>query len=139
MSGAVRRRLAITLGAVLLAGCAGTVYDASEVRPTSVDTTTTTTLPSGTVDELLPRLVDEAASLSGVMDTGGDRVAVGERLQALWNVIRPQMDAVRPDDVGPFEAALALSMRAVNLGRRADADKAAKNLDILTRTYLRAG
>jgi len=118
----------------LLAGCAGTTYDPASAPATAVSTTTTA-VPSGSIDELLPRLLDEAASLSTVLDKRGDAAEVGQRIQALWNVIRPEMDATNPKMVGSFEAALALSMRAVNKGRRADADKAAKNLKLLIDHY----
>lgn len=123
------------LASVTIGACAGTVYDPAASVPTTAPATSTT-LPTGTVSELLPRLLDEAASLSTVLDERGDVRGVGQRIQELWNVIRPQMDESNPKAVGPFEAALALSMRAVNKGRRADADKAAKNLKILVDHYL---
>ena len=123
------------VGTITLSACTGTTYDATESVPQTT-TVVSTTLPSGTVADLLPRLLDEAASLSTVLDQRGDVRGVGQRIQNLWNVIRPQMDEVDPRAVGSFEAALALSMRAVDHGRRADADKAAKNLRILVDHYL---
>lgn len=125
---------AALIASPLIAGCSGTTYDAAESAQTA-EPATTTTLPSGTIDELLPRLLDEAASLSTVLDERGNTAEAGERIQALWNVIRPEMNATQPEMVGSFEAALALSMRAVTKGRRADADKAAKNLKLLIDHY----
>ncbi|MEN9504575.1 MAG: hypothetical protein RI958_501 [Actinomycetota bacterium] len=127
------RRPSMTLVAVLagcvtmsMAACTAT-YDASLVEDTTV-AATTTTLPVGTTDELLARLLDEATALSGIMAEDGDRRAALERIELLWGAAEPGVRATRADLVPGFERAIAMCQRAVQYQRAADADKAARNI-----------
>jgi hypothetical protein len=131
----VRSNIAVAVaGLSLLYGCSATTYD--QTLETTVEVATTTTLPTGSAGDLLPRLADEAASLSGVMIDGGDASAVGERIAALWDAASTEVNEQRPDLVDGFERSVALSTKAVQYKRAADADKAARNFQALIDAYL---
>ena len=104
-----RRRAAGALCFVALAACAETTVD-------PVDTTgpaTSTTIPSGTPEELLARLLVEVSALSEhVVDNEGDDAALA-RIEALWAVAAPQIEEAHPDLAPDFGAALALVHRSV--------------------------
>jgi hypothetical protein len=123
--------------AAVLAACTPTTYDSSLATPASV-AVTTTTLPSGTAAELLPRLRGEAALLSGVLLDGGDAVAVAERIAALWDASEREVGATRPDLVDSFDDTVAMARTAARFSRAADADKASRNFDALVTSYLGA-
>jgi hypothetical protein len=134
-----RRPAAAVLLAVavpLAAGCASTTYDETLATSATTAVATTTTLPTGTADELLERLRAEAASLSTVMIDEGDDDAVVARISALWDAASREVGATRPDLSVSFENAVALSRKAVQFGRAADADKASLNFDALVDAYL---
>jgi hypothetical protein len=86
--------------------------------------------------KLLPRLRDEAASLSGVMMDEGDADAVAERVVALWEAVGQEVGRTRPDLVASFDDNIALVLKAVQFSRAADADKASKNFDALVDAFL---
>lgn len=121
--------MAAGLAAALLVGCAPTTYDASratvEVVPTS------TTIPTGTTPELLQRLTTESSALSGVMIAAGDASAAVRSIDAVWDVVRDDVQQQRPDLIEEFDANVAKLRDAVQFRRAADADKAAKNIDAL--------
>jgi len=135
------RRSALTVSLVITvavgaSACASTTYDETLATSPVTAEVTTTTVPTGTPEELLPRLIDEAASLSGVMIAEGDDRAVADRIVALWEASRPAVAATRVDLVASFEASVALVQKAVDFSRAADADKASKNLDALVDAFL---
>ena len=126
----------LSLGATLSA-CAATTYDSS------VSTTiagqaeaVTTTLPSGTAAELLPDLVAEAASLSDLIVTKGEDIATAERIASLWQAVRQEVAASRPELLGDFEANVRRCLTAAQRDRPADADKAYVNLQALADSFL---
>lgn len=125
--------VAVTL---LATGCASTTYDETLATTATTAVATTTTVPTGTAAELLPRLRDEAASLSGVMIDEGDADAVAERIVALWEAAGQEVGRTRPDLVDSFDDNVALVLKAVQFSRAADADKASKNFDALVDAYL---
>jgi hypothetical protein len=118
---------------VALSSCA-TTYDEALVKDTSP--ATTTTLPAGTAEQLLPQLQAEADSLSGVMIAEGDDEAVSEQIASLWAAARDQVNGDRPDLIPAFDQNVALVAKAVKFKRAADADKAAKNLTTLVEAFL---
>jgi hypothetical protein len=127
----VRRTLAlVALTAVSLTACTAT-YDASLVDDTTVIVQTTTTLPTGTTDELLVRLLDQTSALSGVMIDGGDRRAALAQIELLWAAAEPGVRSERADLVPGFERSIEMCQRAVQFQRAADADKAARNIAAL--------
>ena len=117
-------------GMLAVQGCAATTYDESLDTSETV-AATTTTLPTGTAAELLPRLAIEAAGLSAVMIAEGDASAVVDRAAALWAAARPEVARDRPELLGDFDANVERLATAVRYKRAADADKAAANLQVL--------
>jgi hypothetical protein len=124
--------LAAACAAMPLAGCS-TTYDEALVRDTTP--ATTTTLPSGTTTELLERLRTESLRLSGVMIDGGNARQAYDSLSDLWDAARPDVAAQRPDLLDGFDRALAMCQNAVQYKRGADADKAARNIDVLVSAW----
>jgi hypothetical protein len=129
-----RLAAAWTLAAVLAAGCA-TTYDATDAT-VPANSTTTTTIPSGAAAQLLPRLVTEATSLSGTMIASGDVAGQLQRIQALWDAVRPEVGRTRPELLGDFLANIDRIRRGVQFRRAADADRGAKNLTQLVKAFL---
>jgi hypothetical protein len=125
--------VAIALGA---AGCAKTTIDTSVTTEPSVQTTTT--IPSGTAGELLPRLVTEAGKLSdaiGNNDHKGEQMAI---VNNLWTGVRPAVATADGVAALSFDAAIELCQRAAKFNRPADADKCFRNLTALTDAFLAA-
>jgi len=117
-----------------LGACAPTTYDSELVATTT--TAVTTTVPTGTAVDLLPRMVVEGQSVGGLMVDDGDARAAVERLTALWNVGRDEVAASRPDLIDGFDQQVDRFQRAVQYKRAADADKSARNLVVLVDAYL---
>ena len=117
-----------------LGACAATTYDSELVATTTI--AVTTTVPTGTAVDLLPRMVVEGQSVGGLMVDGGDARAAVERLTALWNVVRDEVAASRPDLIDGFDQQVDRFQRAVQFKRAADADKSARNLVVLVDAYL---
>jgi hypothetical protein len=127
--------VAVPIVAVLgLGACAATTYDSELVATTTI--AVTTTVPTGTAVDLLPRMVVEGQSVGGLMVDGGDARAAVERLTALWNVVRDEVAASRPDLIDGFDQQVDRFQRAVQYKRAADADKSARNLVVLVDAYL---
>jgi hypothetical protein len=124
--------LSAALGIASLAGCA-TTYDAALVPDTTP--ATTTTLPTGTTDELLEQLRSQSLSLSAIVIDGGDSSEAYDALSDLWAAARPDVVAERPDLIDGFDRALAMCQQAVQYQRGADADKAARNIDVLVSAW----
>ena len=117
-----------------LGACAATTYDSELVATTTI--AVTTTVPTGTAVDLLPRMVAEGQSVGGLMVDGGDSRAAVERLTALWTAVRDEVAASRPDLIDGFDQQVDRFQRAVQFKRAADADKSARNLDVLVDAYL---
>lgn len=124
--------LSAALAVASLAGCA-TTYDAELVPDTAP--ATTTTLPAGTTAELLERLRTQSVSLSSIVIDGGDSREAYDSLADLWAAARPDVAAERPDLIDGFDRALAMCQKAVQYKRGADADKAARNIDVLVSAW----
>ena len=131
----VRLTIAVVAVAFGLSACSPTTYDETLATTVTIETTTTT-IPSGAAADLLPVLLDEARSLSGVMIDDGDTGPVVERITALWDAARAEVLEQRPDLIDGFDASVALANKAVQFKRAADADKAARNFDVLVKAYL---
>jgi hypothetical protein len=131
------RNLLVTaalVAALSASGCAATTIDSSVTEAPAV--AVTTTLPTGTAAELLPRLVTEAGKLSDVIGSSGDK---GDQLLVitdLYDAIRPEIaenDGVAAES---FDAAIELCRRGTQFNRPADADKCFRNLSALADAYL---
>jgi hypothetical protein len=125
---------ALCVAVLGLGACAATTYDSELVATTTI--AVTTTVPTGTAVDLLPRMVVEGQSVGGLMVDGGDARAAVERLTALWNVVRDEVAASRPDLIDGFDQQVDRFQRAVQYKRAADADKSARNLVVLVDAYL---
>lgn len=124
--------------ALLLVACAPTTYDTSITTtvPGAADSTTSSTLPTGSAAELLPRLVEEASGLSRLILDGGQDGAAARRITELWDAVRAEVEAARPDLAPDFAANVARTERAAERNRAADADKAYVALKALADAYL---
>lgn len=125
------RRLGVAaLALVTLGACAETTVDTTE-DTTEIDASTpstSTTIPVGTTDELLTRLVDETTALSERIVENEGQVEALARIEALWAAVAPDIEADHPDLLDEFESAMDYARRAVERRRPADADKASRNL-----------
>jgi hypothetical protein len=126
--------LAVALTASM-AGCAKTIIDTSLTTPESSGATTTVFAPTGTTAELLDQLLTEAGAL-------GDRIADNEgqqdafaRIETLWSLVGPDIEAQQPELVPGFQSAIDLLQTGVQRRRPADADKATNNLRTLIAAY----
>src|SRR5687767_2443436 len=92
----------VGLLAVVSSGCATTYDDSLATQQAS--TSTSSTLPTGSPDELLPRLVEEAAGLSGLMIVGSDAGGSVQRIEELWAAVADEVNRDRPDLLASFAA-----------------------------------
>jgi hypothetical protein len=133
---------ALNLAALVLVGCLG--LGATGCAKTTIDPTvttepaetTTTTVPTGTPSQLLPRLLAEVAKLSdaiGENDHKGEQITL---VNDLWSALRPEIAAVDGVEVLTFDGMIALCQRAEQFNRPADADKCFRNLTTLSDAYL---
>jgi hypothetical protein len=134
-----RRRAISFLGTIvaivtLTVSCAATTYDTSISTQTAAPTTTV--VPVGTAADLLPQLVDEAAGLSKVITDGGDKLAVVERMEALWSAVRTEVTAGDRDIAVEIEAEIGKGRAAATFNRPGSADKVYRNLNALVQAYL---
>lgn len=112
-----------------LVGCAPTTYE------TSASTTVvaaTTTIPTGPVDELLPRLRRTMLTLSSFIGpnasgstTSGKNEVLAE-IEALWSAAETEVTSLSPESAESIGRMVDLARTAVERNRPADADKAAK-------------
>ena len=114
--------------------CAPTKYD--ETVATGSVLETTTSLPGGAADDLLPRIVGEAAALSEIIANKGDDGAAAARITALWAAAVDEVSVTRPDLLPDLQANVERCSVAAKFNRPADADKAFRNLTVLVDAYL---
>lgn len=112
-----------------LVGCAPTTYE------TSASTTVvaaTTTIPTGPVDELLPRLRQTMLTLSSFIgpnasgSTSSGKNEVLAEIEALWSAAETEVTSLSPESAESIGRMVDLARTAVERNRPADADKAAK-------------
>jgi hypothetical protein len=120
--------------ALSLTACDSVTYDASATTASKV-TTTTVYHPTGSTKELLASIATQVDGLSEHLVDNQGQSDVLDRIQAEWAVVRPTIESQRPELLAGFDAVLAQVERSVVRRRPADADKAAKNLAILIRSY----
>ena len=118
------------VAAVALAGCKST-YDASLVTTPGTVAATTTTLPSGTVAELLPRMLDEVKGLSELVAANSGDDASATRIEQYWAAMKAEITQQHPDLVDAFEFVVRRCRAAADRSRPADADRAYKNLQTI--------
>ena len=126
-----RRSIGLVAGALVLSACGATVYDESAASSTMA--ATTTTLPTGTAAELLPRLVAAMSNLSILIGPvpddlrpDGDKRQQLAEIEALWDAVEREVTADDPESAETLTRMVDLARQAVEKNRPADADKAAK-------------
>jgi len=123
---------ATCLGACVLGACSSTI-DSSVTTRASI--APSTTVVSGTPDELLAAIAAEVGELSEkLVDNRGQGEALA-RVQAQWEAVRPVVESDRPELLAGFESAIGQVERAVERRRPADADKAARSLASLIAAF----
>jgi hypothetical protein len=131
------------LAAVLLTAtaCAETVVEvdapaAGDELPGTAATLPSTTLPvAGSAAELLPEMATEMSRLSSMISADGDERATIARIESIWVVARPEVEAQRPELVGGIDTTVEMARTAVVRVRPADADKAFALLTDLVDRY----
>lgn len=124
-----------TSAALGTAACSST-YDASLATPASTVPTTSSTLPSGTVAELLPRMLDEVKALSEKVAANEGDNASAALIDQYWQAMRAEVEAQHPDLVDGFEFVVRRCQAAADRRRPADADRAYRNLQTIADTLL---
>jgi hypothetical protein len=116
---------------VISTGCA-TTYDRTAETTVAPISASTTTLPSGTVEELLPRLIEAMTGLSSLIgpnQSGRTKAGKADQLaliNALWNAAETDLILVDPVAAESIGRLVDLSNNALITNRPADADKAAR-------------
>ncbi len=127
--------VAITaITAISLSACAKTTIDSSITAAPAV--AVTTTLPTGSASELLPRLVTEAGKLSNIIGSAGNKTDQMQLINNLWAASRAEVAAKDADIAVTFDAAIDLCAKGAQFNRPADADRCTRNLTTLTTSYL---
>jgi hypothetical protein len=124
-----RRSIAISIAtATLLSACATTIDDGAtptEATPATSLEATVEPAPSGTPDELLAEMATAMSRLSSEVAEDGDaEQRTLADIEAIWVVLRPQVDATHPELVNGFDTTVDMAGTAVRRVRPADADKA---------------
>ena len=115
----IPRLIAVSTTTLLISACGATTYDS-------------TTLPSGTLDELLPRLAEAMnglSSLIGPNQSGKTKAGKADQLwliNALWNAAETELITIDPVAAESLGRMVDLSNTAVTANRPADADKASR-------------
>lgn len=129
-----RHPLSLALLLISTASCASTTYDTSISIGTPAPTTTV--LPTGSAAELLPQLISAASTLSTSIADQDDKLAVVERLEALWAAVHDEVAGRDRDIATEIEAEIAKGRSAAELNRPGAADKVYRNLTALVQAYL---
>jgi hypothetical protein len=136
---AVTRLVIVALATTILASCADTVIedptDADTALDGSASPTTTAFEIDGTTAELLAELSVEMSQLSAQIADEGDEQAALERIDAIWVIARPDVEATRPELVNGIDTTVDMARTAVVRIRPADADKAFSLLTDLVDRY----
>jgi len=94
----------------------GTIVDPDAPVPTVALT--------GSAADLLPDLSIEMSRLGSQIAEGGDDDATLTRIEQIWDRIRPEIEAERPELLNGLGATIDMAQIAVERKRPADADKA---------------
>jgi hypothetical protein len=136
------RPIGLLLGVLLvLTGCS-TTYDRTAGTTVAPLNASTTTLPTGTVEELLPRLVDAMLGLSSLIgpnQSGQTKSGKADQLaliNQLWNAAETELITVDPVAAESLGRLVDLSNTAVTANHPADADKAARFAGQVVDNYL---
>jgi hypothetical protein len=122
--------LSVLATAVLLTGCATTIIDTA---PTTTAVATTTTIPSGTNDQLLEQMRLTISDISTAMSASDKAKAKSllANLQLAWEVLQPQIADKGEQLTQDLQRLIDLADSAVTRNRPADADKALRFMQIV--------
>ena len=136
------RLIGLLLGVhVISTGCS-TTYDRTAGTTVAPMNVSTTTLPTGTVEELLPRLVEAMLGLSSLIgpnQSGRTKSGKADQLaliNQLWNAAETELITVDPVAAESLGRLVDLSNTAVTANHPADADKAARFAGQVVDNYL---
>ena len=136
------RLIGLLLGVLLvLTGCS-TTYDRTAGTTVAPINASTTTLPTGSVEELLPRLVEAMLGLSSLIgpnQSGQTKSGKADQLaliNQLWNATETELITVDPVAAESLGRLVDLSNTAVTANHPADADKAARFAGQVVDNYL---
>ncbi len=132
-SGTARLSLTGLVAVALLTACSAAVDDGSSFDPLSAGSTT---LPTGTPSDLLPRLVATVNQISEAIIDEGDQRALLAEAEALWAATQADVAATDAEAAQSMQQMMDLARVAVERIRPADADKATKFLSDLVDAYL---
>jgi hypothetical protein len=126
---------AVTLAALTVPACSATTFDA-DIANSTTTVAVTTTVPTGSVEELLPVMLAEVKALSEkVAAKNGDDVSA-TYIEQLWAAMQPEIQAEYKDLVPSFEFIVRRCRSAADRTRPADADRAYRNLQTIADTLL---
>jgi hypothetical protein len=117
---------AVLAGSMLFGACSKTTYDSSLIVTTTI--VTTTTLPTGTVADLLPRMVTEVGALSTKIATGKGDQQSASLIEHYWAAMQPEINSSHPTLVESFDFIVRRCRQGTDRHRPADADRAYKNI-----------
>jgi hypothetical protein len=122
--------LSVLATAILLTGCATTIINTA---PTTTAVAPTTTIPSGTNDELLEQMRLTISDISTAMSASDKTKAKSllANLQLAWDVLQPQIADKGEQLTQDLQRLIDLADSAVTRNRPADADKALRFLQIV--------
>jgi hypothetical protein len=122
--------LSVLATAVLLTGCATTIIDTA---PTTTAVAPTTTIPSGTNDQLLEQMRLTISDISTAMSASDKTKAKSllANLQLAWEVLQPQIADKGEQLMQDLQRLIDLADSAVTRNRPADADKALRFMQIV--------
>jgi len=122
--------LSVLATAVLLTGCATTIIDTA---PTTTAVAPTTTIPSGTNDQLLEQIRLTISDISTAMSASDKAKAKSllANLQLAWEVLQPQIADKGEQLTQDLQRLIDLADSAVTRNRPADADKALRFMQIV--------
>ena len=122
--------LSVLATTILLTGCATTIIDTA---PTTTAVATTTTIPSGTNDQLLEQMRLTISDISTAMSASDKTKAKSllANLQLAWDVLQPQIADKGEQLTQDLQRLIDLADSAVTRNRPADADKALRFMQIV--------
>jgi len=128
----IPRLIAVSMTTLLISACGATTYDSTAGTTLPPVNASTTTLPSGTLNEILPRLAEAMNGLSpliGPNQSGKTKAGKADQLwliNALWNAAETELITIDPVAAESLGRMVDLSNTAVTANRPADADKASR-------------
>ena len=123
--------LAVSL--ISLTSCATTIIDTA---PTTTAVAATTTLPSGTPDELFAQMQETIAFLSKALsesNKGVAKVRLAE-IESIWSTLKPQVTDRGDQFVEDIQRIVDLAISSIERNRPADADKSLRFLTLVMET-----